>query len=86
MEMTELTELINQYIPQIFIGGTMIGLASACVYYSLKEMFRKDDENRKELYEVIDSIPEEHRKSVGKVLEVFERQHPKETISYRMKI
>ncbi|MBI2671319.1 hypothetical protein HYX16_00105 [Candidatus Woesearchaeota archaeon] len=75
--MTELTELINQYIPQIFIGGTMIGLASACVYYSLKEMFRKDDE---------DSIPEEHRKSVGKVLEVFERQHPKETISYRMKI
>ena len=67
---------------------TISVLGSAVLFglsYLVGIEFKRIEKRKKELYEVMESLPEEHRQSVKKVLGVLEKQHPHDNVSYRIR-
>lgn len=68
----------------LFVSSTVVlGLTTS---YILNIGSKRWNEKRKEeLHTAMGDVPEEHRASVGKVLNVLQAQHYNETVGYRIR-
>ncbi len=72
-------------LENILIIGLLGSVTLGGIYYKVRRDFERIEKRKREFYEIMESIPAEHRSSVEKVLRVLEKQDPHDNISYRIR-